>query len=376
MTSDPRNPADRVYTAIGLMSGTSLDGIDAALIRTDGRSRIEPLGFVTLPYDPDLRDELRDCLGRRDAPQGKVARASREITLAHADTVRELLAETGVDRGAVDVIGFHGQTLLHDPAQRFTWQIGDGPLLARELGIDVVCDFRAADVRAGGQGAPFLPLYHRARALAGALALPLAVLNVGGVANVTWIGPGDEDQMLAFDTGPGMALIDDFVRARTGHAFDRGGALATDGAVQGDILHKWLQDPYFARTPPKSLDRNAWNVSAVDVLAEKDAAATLVAFTAHAVARAQEHFPAPPARWLVTGGGRRNPVLMAQLAGVLRAPVDPVESVGWNGDALEAEGFGYLAVRSLQGLPLSLPQTTGVPAPMPGGMLCPKSAQA
>lgn len=363
----------RIFNAIGLMSGTSLDGIDAALIRTDGREIVEPRGFVTLPYDPDLRDILRDCLGLREDKGGKVAKAAREMTLAHADTVRELLAETGERVENIDFIGFHGQTLTHDPANRFTWQIGDCGLLAKETGIDTVGDFRSADIAAGGQGAPFLPLYHRARAVANALPLPLAILNVGGVANVTWIGAGGDDRILAFDTGPGVALVDDYVFERTGKSFDRDGAMASGGVAQADLLKIWLRNPWFDRTPPKSLDRNAWDVSAVGVLAENDAVATLTAFTAHAARRALEHFPTPPGRWLVCGGGRRNKALMDHLRGALNAPVDPVEAVGWNGDAIEAEGFGYLAVRSILGLPLSLPQTTGVPAPMPGGKLYRKS---
>lgn len=364
----------RVYTAIGLMSGTSLDGMDAALIRTDGKGQVEPLGFVTLPYDPDLRDLLRECLGRQDDADGKVAKAAREITMAHADTIRELLAETGASAASVDVVGFHGQTITHAPDRRFTWQIGDGALLAREVGIDVVCDFRSADIRAGGQGAPLLPLYHRARAAACGLALPLAVLNIGGVANVTWIGAGGDDQILAFDTGPGVALIDDFTLRCTGRPFDRDGALAADGAVHTDLIQKWMRHPFFAQVPPKSLDRGAWDVSGTRLLAEKDGAATLTTFTAQAVRRAQDHLPTRPVRWLVSGGGRRNPVLMARLRDKLDTPVEPVEAVGWNGDAVEAEGFGYLAVRSRLGLPLTLPQTTGVPMPTVGGVFYTKSA--
>lgn len=360
---------NRIYTAIGLMSGTSLDGIDAALIRTDGQDYATAEGFVCLPYDPDLRDILRDSLGQTQDENGKIARIARDLTLAHADTVRELLAETGVKAEEIDLIGFHGHTLTHDPDRHFTWQIGDGGLLAQETGIDVVCDFRSNDVKAGGQGAPLLPLYHRARVRMAGLALPIAVLNIGGVANVTWIGAGDDAQILAFDTGPGGALLDDYIARHTGRAYDENGTLAAQGEPQADILQRWLRNPWFDRPPPKSLDRNAWESGAIEILPLHDAAATLTVFTAQAVARAQKYFPARPARWLVTGGGRRNPEIMARLRGALDAPVEPVEAVGWNGDALEAEGFGYLAVRSCLGLPLSLPQTTGVPAPVTGGTL-------
>lgn len=370
--SFPPASSGRLYTAIGLMSGTSLDGIDAAVIRTDGRAIVEPVRFVTLPYDPDLQLFLREeALGRRNDPDGKIARAERDLTLAHADVVREVMADADLTPDQVDVIGFHGQTLFHDPSARFTWQIGDGALLAREIGIPVINDFRRADVEAGGEGAPLIPLYHCARALASGIQRPLAVLNIGGVANVTWIGDGEDSNLLAFDTGPGVALMDDYIWRRTGKHFDLDGKMAASGSVYPDILAAWLDHPYFSRPAPKSLDRNAWDVAAVRFLAESDAMATLCAFTAHAVRLSQPRFPAPPREWLVAGGGRKNVALMDLLARVLDAPVRPVESAGWNGDALEAEGFGYLAVRSLLGLPLSLPTTTGVPAPMPGGTFHP-----
>lgn len=360
---------ERIYTAVGLMSGTSLDGIDAALIRTDGEALVEPIRFTSLPYDPDLQIFLREeALGQREDPAGRIARAARELTLAHADVVRDLLADADLSPDRVDVIGFHGQTLTHDPAARFTWQIGDGALMARETGIPVVNDFRSADMAAGGEGAPLIPLYHRARALGAGLPRPLVILNIGGVANATWIGDGPQAPLLAFDTGPGVALMDDYMWRRTGKPFDEDGRLAASGSLHADILGAWLTHPWFARKAPKSLDRNAWDISAIRPLAEADAMATLNAFTAHAVRLAQAQFPARATSWLVTGGGRKNVTLMETLAGVLDAPVRPVEAVGWNGDALEAEGFAYLAVRSMRGLPLSLPSTTGVPTPQTGGV--------
>lgn len=357
---------EKVYTAIGLMSGTSLDGIDAALIKTNGRDYAEPIDFVTVPYDGKLREELRACLGKRADADGSVKRAAEKMTLAHADIVRKLLDKAGMKPADIDVIGFHGQTIFHDPDNRFTWQIGDGVLLACETDINVVNDLRSADVAAGGEGAPLLPLYHRARAAEHDK--PLAILNLGGVGNVTWLG-GGEDDILAFDTGPANAMIDDFVKLRTGQNFDEGGAFADKGWADDSIISQWMDHEFFNRKPPKSLDRNVWSIDDVAHLSDEDGVATLTLFTVEAVCDALRYMEQQPKAWYVTGGGRKNPALMDWLANVLKVPVEPVENLGWNGDALEAEGFAYLAARHLEGLPLSVPQTTKVPEPMKGGVL-------
>ncbi len=276
-----------------------------------------------------------------------------------------------------DIVGLHGHTILHRPAERRTWQLGAGAQLARRLRLDVVADFRSADVAAGGEGAPLAPLFHAA--LAAALPKPLAVLNLGGVANVTWIGSGGigsgriggAADILAFDTGPGNALIDDWVRTHTGAAADLDGALAGAGRASEAHVARFLQRPFFARKPPKSLDRDDFRDAMPEGLSLEDGAATLTEMTAAAVVAGCRHFPAPAREWLVCGGGRHNPTLIAALARRLDAPVRPVEAVGWNGDALEAQAFAYLAVRSIAGLPLSLPSTTGVPRPTTGGRLFP-----
>ena len=364
--------------ALGLMSGTSLDGIDAALLRTDGRATAHPGASATRAYDAGLRDRLRASLGGR----GDVMAVQRDVTMAHAEAVAALLAEAGVAAKEIVVIGFHGHTIAHRPDEAITWQIGDGALLAERTGIDVICDLRSRDVAAGGQGAPLAPLYHAA--LASPLDRPLAVLNLGGVGNVTWLGKdglgkdglgedglGGDGAIRAFDTGPGNALIDDWVARHGGGRFDADGALARAGTVHADILAGLLDNPYFDRPPPKSLDRDdfAGAVAALDGLSAADGAATLTAFTIAAVVRARDHLAEAPRRWLVGGGGRHNPVLMAGLAAALGVPVEPVEAVGWDGDALEAQAFAYLAVRALDGLSLSLPGTTGAPRPLTGGAL-------
>src|SRR5699024_2910454 len=280
--------------------------------------------------------------------------------------VAALLAAAGREAQEVRALGFHGQTILHEPEAGRTWQIGDGALLAELTGIPVVCDFRSADVAAGGQGAPLAPLYHAARAAG--LPRPLAVLNLGGVGNVTWIGD-DTDDLIAFDTGPGNALLDDWARRHAAMPCDLDGALAAAGRVKDAVLDQLMQHSYFEAVPPKSLDRDAFDPAPLEGLGVADGAATLATFTVEAVQRALQHLPAPPLRWLVTGGGRHSPVLMQRVAARLGTPVQPVEAVGWNGDALEAEACAYLAARSLAGLPLSRPGTTGVPRPMSGGRL-------
>ncbi|MBM3555822.1 MAG: anhydro-N-acetylmuramic acid kinase [Alphaproteobacteria bacterium] len=346
--------------ALGLMSGTSLDGIDVALIDTDGET-VEAFGpWMTLPYDRTSREAIRAALGRRD----EVEAVADLVTIRHAEAVFAFLGVHGLSARDLDLIGFHGQTILHRPEERLTRQIGDGARLARLIGVNVVGDFRSADVAAGGQGAPLVPLYHQA--LAARLDKPLAILNLGGVGNVTWLGR--DDSVIAFDTGPGNALIDDWCLAKTGFPFDPEGRYALAGAVRGELVGEVLKRPFFDRPAPKSLDRDDFAGIDVSRLSLEDGAATLAEITAAAVAAGLRWMPEPPRRWLVSGGGRRNRALMAALARLVPGPV-PVESVGWRGDALEAEAFAFLALRSVRGLPLSLPTTTGVPRPMTGGRL-------
>jgi len=347
------------------MSGTSLDGIDAAIIETDGQQHVVPGPALTIPYPEAFRERLRPVLGG----VGPIAEVEDELTRRHADAVKQLVARHPETR--IDIVGLHGHTILHRPAERRTWQLGDGALLANILGLDVVADFRSADVAAGGEGAPLAPLFHTA--LAAALPKPLAILNIGGVANVTWIG--EETEVLAFDAGPGNALIDDWVRRHIGAAADFDGTFARAGCASAAHVARFLESPFFERPPPKSLDRDDFREIIPDGLSFQDGAATLTEMTAAAVAAAARHFPAPAQEWLVCGGGRHNPVMMDLLRRRIGASVRPVEEVGWDGDALEAQAFAYLAVRSVRALSLSLPSTTGVVRPMSGGRLFPGSHQ-
>ncbi|MBB3972329.1 anhydro-N-acetylmuramic acid kinase [Hansschlegelia beijingensis] len=359
--------------AIGLMSGTSFDGVDVALVETDGEriERLGPSGYH--PYDPAARATLSRAVAEtasltdRTARPGILGVAEAIVTGAHRIAVEQFLAAHDIARSEIDVIGFHGQTVLHRPEVGLTVQIGDGEALARALGRPVVYDFRAADVAAGGQGAPLAPTIHPVLTFDLGLPRPLAVLNLGGVGNVTFIGEGGE--LVAFDTGPANALMDDRVARETGEAFDRDGALAETGRVHQDAVQRLMAHPYFELPPPKSLDRNAFDASVTDQLSLADALATLAAFTAASVARAAAQLPRPPAAWIVAGGGARNPTLLRMLRERLGAKLQTADEVGLSGDALEAQAFAVLAVRSLRGLPLSYPGTTGAPRPMTGGVL-------
>ncbi|MCH8172726.1 MAG: anhydro-N-acetylmuramic acid kinase [Proteobacteria bacterium] len=358
-------------TVIGLMSGTSLDGIDAALVVTDGATVSRRGAFVHIPYGEDFRDQLKQALARAGSAGKKIGGKfftglEQELTGVHAYAVQECLQQNSMAASDVDLVGFHGQTVLHAPEAGITWQLGDGAMLARLVGIDVVSDFRSNDVKNGGQGAPLASLYHQALFQGMSKNYPVAVLNIGGVANVTWVSG---DRLLAFDTGPGNALLDDWVSERTSQLFDEGGKLAAAGELDEEILSAWINHPYFSARPPKSLDRNAFPVENLKGLSIEDGAATLTAFTVGAIIKATAYFPSTAGTWIVTGGGRKNDFMMDQLAKILKVPVVPIENYGLDGDAIEAEAFAFLAVRSVMGLPLSLPSTTGVKEPMPGGVL-------
>ena len=362
-------------TALGLMSGTSRDGIDAAIVRTDGISILERGPSATATYSEDFRARLSSLI----AGIGDVSEVESELTTQHADLVNKLIEENNLANSEIDIIGFHGHTILHAPNEHRTDQIGDGALLSKMTGIAVVNDLRSADVAAGGQGAPLAPAYHWA--LARNLPKPVAILNLGGVANITWIGEDHSNsevnevggdlipQIWAFDTGPGIALLDDWVAEHIGARFDRDGELASAGSVNLSVLERLLRNPYFSLNPPKSLDRDAFSLEPLQELSPQDGAATLVAFTAQAVCEAAHRLPFEPLRWLVTGGGRYNKVMMDELATRLGRTVEPVEVAGWDGNVLEAEAFAFLAVRAVKQWPLSWPTTTGVAHPCLGGVV-------
>jgi len=365
--------------ALGTMSGTSLDGIDLALIETDGEVLAGFGPFATFAYQREDRALLRAALKvardlkDRAARPGVLAEAEAMVSARHAEAIISFMATHGLRAADIDVIGFHGQSVLHRPERGLTIQIGNGAHLAEVLGIKVVHDFRAADVAAGGQGAPFVPAYHRALArrlaAAGQAKLPIVVVNIGGVSNITYVG--DADVLLACDTGPGNALLDDFMLARTGVAMDRDGAAGARGTVDHDFLARALDRGFFREGLPKSLDRDDFaELSLPGEISLEDGAATLTAFTAAAIAAIAPQLPAQPTQWIVCGGGAHNPTLMEMLGARLApARIHRAEDVGWQADAIEAQAFAFLAVRTLKALPLSFPGTTGVRAPQKGGVV-------
>lgn len=356
----------KMMWAVGLMSGTSLDGIDAALIKTDGY-KVDAFGpWLTIPFEDEFRARVRECVYGR----GDICKLENELTHKHATAVKEVLKKANLNSNQIEVVGFHGQTISHRPDEGITWQIGNGALLAELTRIDVVCDFRRRDVAAGGQGAPLVPLYHAA--LLHDHNLPVVILNIGGIGNVSWVGrsePGGdilEHDIIAFDTGPGNVLINEWALKTIGKDKDEDGKLALAGKVDKAALDKLMSDPFFEVVPPKSLDRNYFDLSALEHLSKEDGAATITAFTAASIKAGAKYFPVPAKKWFVTGGGRHNPAMMQMLKQEL-GEVYSVDVLGWEGDAIEAQAFAFLAVRSLYNLPISLPTTTGANRAVTGG---------
>jgi len=369
-----------IKTAIGLMSGTSMDGIDVALLRTDGRDHVEQGPSMGIAYDPAFRSRLKqsieDAKGIRTRLQrpGNLADVEQELTLRHAEAIGLFLKQNNIMPGDVDVVGFHGQTVLHRPDDALTVQIGDGGLLARKTGIAVVCDMRANDMAHGGQGAPLIPVYHAAlAAMLSATAdirRPVTFVNIGGISNLTFIGT--DGAIVAYDSGPGNALIDQWVEAHAGIPYDQGGMIASEGGVLAGLSDHYLSNPFFTAKKRRSLDRNDFLPPDGSEASLADGARTLAYVTAAAILKSAGHLPEMPKTYIICGGGRLNRIIMADLSALASerdAVAIPAEAVGLNGDTLEAEAWAYLAVRSLAGLPLTFPETTGVRQAVSGGVL-------
>ena len=365
--------------AIGLMSGTSMDGIDVAALETDGETVSATGPSLSAPYEARFRRRIEAALDmaksivKREERPGDLAELERDITLRHADAIRAFLAAEP-EWKRPDLIGFHGQTVLHRPATALTVQLGDGALLARETGVAVVHDMRANDMMHGGQGAPLVPAYHAAlaRSLPPELAgdFPVVFVNIGGISNITYV-PESGDP-IAFDTGPGNTLIDQWVSREAGVPFDAAGAIASEGDVIRSVVERYLGNPFFEKPGPKSLDRNDFTLALAEGLELSDGARTLAAVAAGAIMKSIEHLPRQPKLWVVCGGGRKNPYIVGDLSVAAEkagARVIVAEDARLNGDSTEAEAWAYLAVRSMKGLPLTFPTTTGCRHPVSGGVL-------
>jgi anhydro-N-acetylmuramic acid kinase len=361
--------------AIGLMSGTSMDGVDVALIETNGEtiSRLGPaMGFS---YSGPERQLLREAVDaartvtKRDDRTGVLALADELITTKHVLCVEVFLREAGIDASTIEVVGFHGQTVIHRPETGFTLQLGDGRHLSRALNLPVVYDFRADDMQEGGQGAPLVPIFHKALTGLVRFARPAVFVNIGGIANVTFVPDAGPEKLIAFDAGPGNCLIDDWAERHTGEPIDRGGRLALAGMVDKAVLETLLRHPFFEARPPKSLDRRAFSLEPVDSLRPADGAATLTAFTVASIVGARRFFPEPPLSWVIAGGGARNPNLLEGLKRVLEGHVVSADEAGLSSEFMEAQAFAYLAVRKLKSLPSTFPGTTGATRPVVAGRL-------
>ncbi|MEM7616787.1 MAG: anhydro-N-acetylmuramic acid kinase [Pseudomonadota bacterium] len=355
---------DNIYTAIGLMSGTSTDGIDAAIIKTDGYKITEYFESIFIPYQEDFRRKLQNLMNKN----ANHLALEQEFTELNIKAVIKILQLNKMSADDIDLIGFHGQTITHQPAEGITWQIGNSALLAEKTGINVIGDMRRRDVAAGGQGAPLVPIFHHA--LFNDYTKPLMVVNIGGVANITYISE-DEDALMACDTGPGNALIDDFIFSKTGQKYDEGGQLALKGSVNFDIINEIMTLEYFKIPPPKSLDRHDFSdiLPLVNNLSTEDAVATLSYFTAKTIADSAKFAPEQPTKWIICGGGRHNKFIMEKLNELLDGVVDDIDQHGLSGDYIEAQAFAFLAVRSFKKLPITFPKTTGIARAISGGSI-------
>jgi len=365
---------DPIWVA-GFMSGTSLDAVDGALLLTDGARIFEFGPVIERKYTPEERSVLQVATDAARAwnwqgpqPDTPFAAAREVITTTHADAFSKLIAQAS-DRN-ISLAGVHGQTVLHrrptDMAKGATLQLIDADALSQAFALPVAYDFRSDDVAAGGQGAPLAPAYHAAL-IAGQGDEPMAVLNLGGVANIT--ARMTDGSLIAFDTGPANGPIDEWVEGHDQGTYDQGGRLAAAGQVHEGLLADLLEHPWFSETPPKSLDRYDFHAGMARGLSLADGAATLTAFSAAAVAAGIAQLPETPTKVIACGGGRHNPVLMDMLAKALPCAILTAEQVGWRGDSIEAEAFALLAARTLRGLPISFPMTTGAPKPMTGGRI-------
>lgn len=349
-----------IKTSIGLMSGTSIDGIDIALIKSDGENIISKGANGYYPYSPEIKKSLAKLIHDPKISLLEIKQIELEITKKHISAVLNFLKKHHLNKSEIDVIGFHGQTILHAPEQKITWQIGNAQMIASTTGINVVADFRTKDIIFGGQGAPLVPIYHLV--LFKNYQNPLYVLNIGGVANATYIENDKSENLIAFDVCFGNAPLDDLVKEKTGDNFDKDGILASKGKIDNNLAEEFLSLNYFTKQPPKSLDRNQFqkNLFKFEGLKLQDALATLAFIIGEAVNNSLQYLPKKPVEIIICGGGRKNKEIVRNISQATKIKITNIDDLGFNGDAIEAEAFGFLAIRNLLNLPTSYPKTTGL----------------
>ncbi len=358
-------PKNKIITSLGLMSGTSMDGIDIALIKSDGQKINDRGANKYYPYSPKIKNSLVKLINNKTNSLLEIKEIELEITKKHIAAVKDFLTKNKIDKNNIDIIGFNGQTILHNPRKGITWQIGNAQMLASGTGIDVVADFRTKDLVFGGQGAPLVPIYHLA--LFADYKKPVLVLNIGGVSNITYIENNQEENLIAFDVCFGNAPLNDLVKKKTDKDFDKNGLLASKGKVNQDFTKAILALNYFKKQPPKSLDRNQFDevIKKFSKLKMEDILASLVFIIGQSVTNSLKFLPKKPLEILVCGGGRKNLEIMKSIENTTQIKTTNIDNLkignnSINGDFIEAEAFGFLAIRNLLNLPISYPKTTGI----------------
>jgi anhydro-N-acetylmuramic acid kinase len=363
-----------LITTIGLMSGTSSDGIDASIIKSDGENEVHFIGNFFLAYEENVKIKIRSLKEKinliSDLNKNKleIATLEREITLLHAKTVDLITKKNKIDKSKIDLIGFHGHTIFHNFAEKKTIQIGDGKLLAQLTNSNVVNNFRENDINNGGQGAPLVPIFHKLLQNKLDLKKPILIVNIGGISNVTYIG--QEKEIVSLDTGPGNCLIDKILQLKSKNKkqFDKNGAIAFSGSIDKNILESYLNDPYYDSLPPKSLDINDFSISPLRSLSLEDSVSTLSELTALTIVNSLSFFSVKPKKIILCGGGRKNKYIFERIKQLSNIPTNNIDEYNINGDFIESQAFAYLAIRSFLKKHISFPETTGVSRPSTGGV--------
>ena len=364
------------FIALGLMSGTSADGIDVAILTTDGKAKIKlgPSGYY--PFSKSFITKIKSIFKKKlnidkSKKQKRIIKIENEFTQLNFIAINKFLKKNKINKKKIDVVGFHGQTISHNPASGYSWQIGNSQKLANLLNIKVVSNFRENDIKNGGQGAPLTPIFHYY--LTKKMKKKICFINLGGISNITYFNHRSKtslNNMLAFDAGPCCSLIDDWISKNSNNKFDNFGLLARKGNVKKEIIHNFLKKPYFSKLPPKSLDRSFFSLSLLKKLNIEDGAATLNYLVANSVLKAFDYFPNNPNLCILSGGGRLNKFLVELISNKLKkSKILLAENYNWNGDSIEAHAFAYLSVRKLLNLPITFPKTTGIKKPLTAGQI-------